>query len=467
MKKIDRLLKNIDLTLYEKSPPMFPHQEKAVLTSDVTDYALIIRGAGSGKTRIGIEIVKKNLTKNNYVAWVCPAALVSQTLKDFENAGVEGVRYNSQENNIEKGKVVFVSYDLLKRNIKEFTKIQWALSISDEFHRTRNEGTITNEATWKLRMKSSKFYALTATPFNNYNKDFFELLSIVVGLDVVRRLESSITFKGKKNKYIFAIQSFFMRKLFGKKMENKVKAKLTLNKKTILTILDSYIDYVEPEEYLSSIKRPEADSKIEYVEMKKDELYGYVDILKDKSIRNKEIALRIFLLRENSSKIDRAVEQISEILAKQNRRIIVFSNFVDSGLGSLEKRLKGASFNHEIYKGSTDRDTRKRIMAEFEIGKIDVLLISPSGFEGLNLKGTTDCIVLDPHYNPAKTEQIIARGLRAGSDIKKVHIFHYCATSKKLRIPTVDEKIMRVSDFKKQVNVAMEDLLKTKKEEKK
>ena len=466
MNEIERILKNAGL-LNEELPPMFPHQKKAVDTTNITDFALIIRGAGSGKTRIGIEIIKKNLDKSSYVAWVCPASLVQQTMSDFEKADIPTLRFTSQENTIEPGKVVFVSYDLLKRNIKEFTKKNWKLCISDEFHRTRNEGTVVNEATWQLRKKCNKFYALTATPFNNYNKDFFELLSIVVGVDVSRRLESSIRFKGKKNKFIFKIQSFFMKRLFGKEMENKVQAKLTLNKQTILTIINEYIDYVEPEEYNKSISRPTPNSKIEVVELTPEEVKIYKEILKSKHIKNKEMALRMFLLSRGSAKIRRAVSHIKSILNKEERRIIVFSNFVESGLGSLADNLKKTDINFEVYKGDTDRNTRKKIMADFEIGKIDVLLISPSGFEGLNLKGTTDCIVLDPHYNPAKTEQIISRGLRAGSDVKKVDIFHYCAISRKLKVPTVDEKIIARSTSKKEINTAMEDLIKAKKEERK
>lgn len=460
----ERILRNAGL-LNEELPPMFPHQKKAVKTSGLTDFALIIRGAGSGKTRIGIEIVKKNL-KNNNVIWICPASLIQQTMSKFKEADLPVNRYTSQEDNIEKGKVNFVSYDLLKRNISKFTKIKWDLCISDEFHRTRNEGTVVNEATWQLRKKCKKFYALTATPFNNYNKDFFEVLSIVVGVDVSRRLESSIKFKGKKNKLIFKIQKFFMKKLFGKEIENKIQAKLTLNRSTILTIINEYIDYVEPEEYLKTIGRPNANTKFVPVELSKEEVKLYKRILKSRKIQNKEMALRMFVLSKGSSKIEKATSQIRQIIGKENKKVIIFSNFVKSGLGSLANTLKENGIKYKIYKGSTNKKERKKIMADFEIGKINVLLISPSGFEGLDLKGTTDCIVLDPHYNPAKTEQIISRGLRADSEVKEVNIYHYYVTSKKLKVPTIDEKIIASSSNKKDINTAMRDLLKDKKKEK-
>ncbi len=455
------ILRNSGL-LNEELPPMYSHQEKAVQKSGLTDYALIIRGAGSGKTRIGIELVKRSVNKNSHIVWLCPAALIQQTMAEFESAELPVEKYESKDDNIRPGVVIFISYDLLKRNIDRFTSIVWDLAISDEFHRTRNEGTIVNEAAWSLRKKSKKFYALTATPFNNYNKDFFEIISIVVGEDIIRKLEKSITFSGKKNALIFSVQAFFMKTLFGKKMENKVKAKLTLNRKTILQIMDQFIDYVEPEEYNSSINRPKPESRVEFIELSEQEVHEYKSILKDIKIRNKEPILRAFLLSRDSSKIKRAVSQIKGIVSNKDRRVILFSNFVDSGLGSLSKNLEDAGIEHEVYKGSTDKKKREEIMDGFKKGTVNVLLISPSGFEGLNLKGTTDCIVLDPHYNPAKTEQIIARGLRAGSTVKKVNITHYCAVSKKLNRPTIDQKIMKLSNLKKERNTAMEDILRDK-----
>lgn len=451
---------NIKYLLEAELPPMYDHQLQAVNTSSLTDSALIVRGAGSGKTRIGIEIVKRNLKDNNYVLYLCPAALVQQTVADYKKANVPVYAYTSKEGVVHKGKVTVLSYDMLKRNIGFFSSFKWTLGISDEFHRTRNKGALINEGTWIVRKSCKKFYALTATPFNNYNAEFFELLSIVIGVDIVKRLEQSISFKGKRSGILFGFYTFLVRMLFGKKVDNRVKAKFVLNKKTIDKILSAYIDYVEPEEYLKNIKRPEAVSKIEYVELSKEELHDYKKVLRSKRIRNKDMFLRTFLLREGSSKIKRALSQIKEILARGNRKIIVFSNFVDNGLGVLSKELNGKNINHEIFRGSTTKEQRSKIKNDFTSGDLSLLLISPSGFEGLNLKGTTDCIVLDPHYNPAKTEQIISRGLRAGSEIEKVNIFHYCSTSKRLKKLTVDERIMKISGRKKEINTAMEDLLK-------
>lgn len=461
MKNLKSVFEEVNKSLFEEElPALYQHQQQAINTTDITDSALIIRGAGSGKTRIGIEIVKKNITENNFILWICPASLISQAMKDFDNAEIPNYKFISKDRTINKGSVIFVSYDLLKRNISLFTSKSWDLIICDEFHRTRNVKTITNQSVWKVRKKANKFYALTATPFNNDDKDFFQILSIVANKNIVNKLKKSIYFKEKKSDFAFKIYEFFMVKIFGKKPEkNEVKAKV-INKRTINKIIDQYIDYVNPDEYIDKIKRPTSNSKIQKIEMYPEEVEEYSKIHKNKLIRNDQMAYRVLLLKENSSKIDTAVKKIRELSRNKNKKIIVFSNFVENGLENLAKRLKAKDIKYALYTGSVDKKEKNEIKDSFVNGKLNVMLISPSGFEGIDLKGTTDCIVLDPHYNPSKTEQIISRGLRAGSEVKTVNIIQYCSISERLNFPTVDERIMEISNYKKETNDAMENLIK-------
>ena len=459
-KKTDNLMMLTEELAKKPIPPMYAHQKKAVDTTTLTDYALIIRGAGSGKTRIGEEIIKRNLNENALIIWLCPASLTAQASGDFDDSGIPNYKFFGQSTEIQKGKVMIISYDMLKRYRDMILSYGWNMCVCDEFHRTRNEGTIVNEATWQLRKKCKKFYALTATPFNNRDKDFFELISIVTGVDLVNKLEKSIKFKGENKGLLEKAFGFFKNMIFGKKEGEPIaSAKIVLNRRTIWKIIDEYIDYVEPEEYQSKINRPTPKSSVKKIEMGDKEVKGYINIIKNKKLSTKEPYLRSYLLRQESSKIKTAVSQIKTIFSDKNTKTLVFSNFVTSGLGSLSKSLKEAGVPFRIYQGKTDKDTRDIIKNDFLSGKTRVLLISPSGFEGLNLKGATDCIVLDPHYNPSKTDQLIARGLRAGSEVKTVNITHYCSVSDKLKNPTVDEKIMKMSGKKREKNEALEGIL--------
>lgn len=440
--------------LQEHKPPMFPHQEKAVETASLSNSALIIRGAGSGKTRIGAEILERHTGPNSYALWVCPASLTEQAVQDFKDSGLKTSLYDSSDT-FPIGEVIVVSYDMLKTRVKLFTSIRWDVVIADEFHRTRNKGTIINEGIWHVRKKANRFYALTATPFNNKEDDLYELISLVVGKDLVQKLKKNIY--TQKPSFLLSI---IKRILTGEKQDRKLKSNITiLNRKSIKKIIDQYVDYLPPEEYMGHLKRPTPVSEIKRVVMTTDEVRRYVAIRKDNTIPNKEIAYRTLLLGEGSSKIEEAVRDIKRIQASGNSRILIFSNFVKTGVNALNQSLNKAGIKAEVFKGGMKGEERESIGKRFQEGSIPILILSPAGFEGLNLKGATHILVLDPHYNPAKTEQLVARGLRAGTDIEKVYITHYCSVSPNKKLTTVDEKIFKTSKVKDEKNKALEDLV--------
>ena len=63
-----------------------------------------------------------------------------------------------------------------------------------------------------------------------------------------------------------------------------------------------------------------------------------------------------------------------------------------------------------------------------------ILLISSSGAEGLNFIGTTLIQILEPHFNQAKINQMIWRGIRLHShshlpqDKRYITVEHYIST---------------------------------------
>ena len=52
------------------------------------------------------------------------------------------------------------------------------------------------------------------------------------------------------------------------------------------------------------------------------------------------------------------------------------------------------------------------MVEDYNAGKTRVLLVSSSGTEGLDLKGTKLMQVMEPHFNNSKIEQVIGRGIR-------------------------------------------------------
>jgi hypothetical protein len=118
----------------------------------------------------------------------------------------------------------------------------------------------------------------------------------------------------------------------------------------------------------------------------------------------------------NSPKIQRAAEEIEKRLkADPNYRGYAYSNFLDAGLLPLSRALKGKGIEHGIFHGGLSQEEKKNLVDRYNAGKLKELLLSSSGGEGLDLKGTKHIALLDPHFNQSKLDQVKARGIRFGS----------------------------------------------------
>jgi SNF2 family DNA or RNA helicase len=66
---------------------------------------------------------------------------------------------------------------------------------------------------------------------------------------------------------------------------------------------------------------------------------------------------------------------------------------------------------------------------KYQDNKVNILFISSAGSEGLDLKNTRDVIILEPHWNNEKLNQVIGRAVRYQSHIflpksqQKVYIY--------------------------------------------
>ena len=73
----------------------------------------------------------------------------------------------------------------------------------------------------------------------------------------------------------------------------------------------------------------------------------------------------------------------------------------------------GIPFNY--ISGEVPAAKRTQIVEDYNSGKVPVLLITKAGGEGLDLKGTTAAIMLEPTWNPSSEAQVFGRAVRSGS----------------------------------------------------
>jgi SNF2 family DNA or RNA helicase len=163
---------------------------------------------------------------------------------------------------------------------------------------------------------------------------------------------------------------------------------------------------------------------------------------------------------EASSKVRAACAAVAQRMREDpNAKILVFSNFVDAGVKIISRLLDELQVAHACFVGRSRDSQRKEMIENFRSGSLPVLVLSPVGFEGLDLAGTTDVFIVDPHYNPEVKAQLIARATRAGGALRQISVQSFIAVVRSENVETIDQVINRVAERKRAVNNAILEAL--------
>jgi len=106
---------------------------------------------------------------------------------------------------------------------------------------------------------------------------------------------------------------------------------------------------------------------------------------------------------------------VDKVLADPNGRHVVYSNYLASGIGPIEKELRNKGIGFGSFTGSMNDKAKAQAVIDFNSGATNTLLLSSAGAEGIDLKGTRNMHILEPHWNKSKIDQVIGRGIRFGS----------------------------------------------------
>jgi SNF2 family DNA or RNA helicase len=136
-----------------------------------------------------------------------------------------------------------------------------------------------------------------------------------------------------------------------------------------------------------------------------------------------------------------AVMQRLETLKHENRKVLVFSQFVKH-LKIYQDEFESRGWKYSMLIGSTTN--RSDVVNEFEQHEgFCVFLISlKAGGVGLNLVSADVVFLLDPWWNPAVESQAISRAHRIGQD-KPVHVYRFISRE------TIEEKIIKLQERKR------------------
>jgi len=335
------------------------------------------------------------------------------------------------------------------------------LLVLDEAQAYRNQGTKRLSYLKNVGSKPERILMLSGTPNYNRVSDIGPLINILKGYKALP--ENPADFD-KEFVEESKLHPGFIQSLLGVKpgVERRLK-----NKKRLLKILTNTVDVHTNKEFFP--KRIDAPVDVE-MSPEQQKVYDYIEgkmpLWAKWKIRSglppsksEAKQLNAFLTGvrqasnapgayvsgmtplqsgEQSGKLTVALSSIVKRKAKdKNFKAFVYSNYLESGVDPMSALLTKAKVDHGVLHGGLTAKKKSELVEKYNNGLLPVLLGTSTAGEGLDLKGTKLVQVLDPHFNRAKIEQVIARAIRYKSheglpeNERKVRVEEYHAEPRK------------------------------------
>lgn len=150
---------------------------------------------------------------------------------------------------------------------------------------------------------------------------------------------------------------------------------------------------------------------------------------------------------------------------------IGFSEDTEFSMKNIDKKQSKDGFRFMEFHGGIDKEQREvnkqtYNLSENKFGKImKIILISPAGTEGINLRNTRQVHIIEPYWNEVRIEQIIGRAIRICShkdipmDERKVDVFRYKIIRSNGK-ETTDEKMESIARKKNNLLISFTEAVK-------
>ncbi|MCQ2573426.1 MAG: DEAD/DEAH box helicase [Treponema sp.] len=406
---------------------------------------------GLGKTlqTISLLLALKNESGFGTSLIICPASLVFNWSQEFIKFAPElnvcpvtGTASERKKliSNYKNFDVLITSYDLLKRDISEYDEKTFFYEIIDEGQFIKNQGT--NAAKSVKIIQAEHCLALTGTPIENRLSELWSIFDFLMpGFlfsydDFRRRFELSIVKdkdEKKSEQLRRMVSPFILRRL----------------KKDVLKDLPEKTEeiyFAQLEDKQKKLYDAQAIKLIQSVEKtsEKDFSKNKIQILAELT-KIRQICCDPSLTFENytgdSAKRNACLDLIEQGIEGEHK-MLIFSQFT-SMLELLQKDLDERGIKYFVITGSTDKESRLKMVNTFNEDDTPVFLISlKAGGTGLNLTGADIVIHYDPWWNLAAQNQATDRAHRIGQT-KNVTVFKLIAKD------TIEEKIVELQNNKK------------------
>lgn len=454
------------------------HQKRLAEKLKYQNGIIAFHGLGSGKTLSSINAVEDSGLNADVIT---PASLRGNYQKELSNyLGSKHKNYN------------VTSYDKAVNQPKELKN---DFLVLDEAHRIREIDTKRGALINNLAKNYKKRLLLTATPIVNRPSDLVNLINTANGKKITDRDSFD-----KAYLETVSIDPGFWGTIKGVKPGIEVRSK-NLNK--FKTNFKKYFDYYEN----ASKDYPKVHEKVHRINMSETQYDTYKGLTKSDPLLAYKVRKNLPLSKQESKNLNafsgaaRQVSNTTKNFSRDNRfniedapkikavvhsilkgsnsnpnyKSVIYSNYLESGLSPMSEYLTKHKIKHAIFNGSLNDKERKRIISQYNSGKLKTLLISSAGAEGLDLKATRALHILEPHWNDSKLDQVEGRVARYKSHSalpehdRDVTVHRYYAEPRKTFIQKlfrtkgdtgIDEYLQNMSDKKTKLNNSFLETLK-------
>ncbi|MFQ5428765.1 MAG: DEAD/DEAH box helicase [Phycisphaerae bacterium] len=400
---------------------LLPYQLDGIAFAVGAGRAILADDMGLGKTIQGIGVAEllRREAGIHRVLVVCPASLKSQwrsEVRRFSGRDCQLVLGGAAERVRQYDNGCFFTicnYEQVLRDILAIERVAWDLIILDEGQRIRNWESKTSRVIKALR--SPFALVLSGTPLENRLDDLFSVVEFVDD----RRLGPAFRFFNthrvvdEKGKLLGYKNLAELRRRLKPMLLRRTRASVMrdLPPRTTETVRIAPTD--EQAELhranlriVSTIARKPYINEMDLLRLRKALLMCRMSADSTFLVDKREPAY--------SSKLESLDELLGSLLAEQDRKIILFSEWTTM-LDLIEPLIDKHGADYVRLDGSVPQKQRQQLVRRFQTqADCRMFITTNAGATGLNLQAANTVVNVDLPWNPAVLEQRIARAHRMG-----------------------------------------------------
>lgn len=343
---------------------------------------------------------------------------------------------------IPENQVIITSYDYLKRDIDNYTDLEFMFTIIDEAQYIKNHQT--QNARSVKTIKSAVRFALTGTPIENRLSELWSIFDFIL--------------PGYLYNYNYFLNHF--EKPISNEDEDVTNALRDMVRPFILRrtkqeVLKDLPDKVESVVYVSfddeerklyranlALLRQDLEDKAAFENINTNRI-----LILSMLTRLRQLCCHPSLYYDNyegsSAKLEACMDLIENSIAS-NHKILLFSQFT-SMLHLIKEELEQRNISYFLLEGSTSKKRREQMVRQFNNDNTSVFLISlKAGGTGLNLTSADVVIHYDPWWNISAQNQATDRTHRIGQT-QTVNVYKLIVKD------TIEEKILKMQQEKQRL----------------